>query len=93
MSPLDGVYAARLITVAERIVGAVHGDGPNELLAAVDRALAIPAPKGTDSVVALVTVLAAMVDPDTTTDQRLGWVRAFDQTAEPAAGRQLKEAG
>jgi DNA-binding NarL/FixJ family response regulator len=79
-------YAARLLAMSERVIGAVHDDGPDELLRAIDRALILEPPAGIDPVVALVTVLAAQVDPDTTAEQRIGWTRGYDDPP-PAAPR------
>jgi DNA-binding NarL/FixJ family response regulator len=78
VTQLDGRYAARLIPHAERIVAAVHDDGPDALLDAIRDAVDLPHPGEVDPFVALCTVLAAMVNPATTTSQRLGWVTAFD---------------
>lgn len=76
-------YAEELIHRSELLVGAVHDDGPDELLAHLTGALRLKPPPGVDPVVALVTVLAAQIDPDTTAEQRLGWVRAFDPHEPP----------
>lgn len=81
MTALDGRYAARLVPHAERIVAAVHDDGPDELLDAIRDAVDLSHPGEVDPFVALVTVLAAMVNPHTTRRQRLGWVLAFDTPA------------
>lgn len=68
-------YAAALLPLSERIIGAVHDDGPDAVQDAIDRALIMQAPPGVDPVVALVTVLAAQINPDTTTTQRLRWIQ------------------
>jgi hypothetical protein len=85
------LYAEELLHLSELVVGAVHDDGPDQLCAHIAAALRIAPPPGVDPVVALVTVLAAQIDPDTTAEQRLGWVRAFDRAAAqaPTPPRQL----
>lgn len=84
-------YAEELLHRSELLVGAVRDDGPDELLAHLAAALRLKPPPGVDPVVALVTVLAAQIDPDTTAEQRLGWTRAFDPAAAqaPTPPRQL----
>jgi hypothetical protein len=84
-------YLEDLIHRSKLIVAAVRDDGPDELLRQIDLALAMQQPPGVDPAVALVTVLAAQIDPDTTDEQRLGWVRAFDRGAAqaPTPPRQL----
>lgn len=83
MSP--ALYAANLLHLSERIIGAVHDDGPDELSRLIDQALIIEAPPGIDPAVALVTVLAAQVDPDTTAEQRAGWVRDLGRAQDRVA--------
>jgi len=70
-------YAEQLLMHSKFIVGAVHDQDPREVIRQVDLALALEQPPGVDPAVALATVLAAQVDPDTTDEQRLAWVRAF----------------
>jgi hypothetical protein len=84
-------YAEELLHRSELLVGAIRDDGPDELLAHLAAALRLKPPPGVDPVVALVTVLAAQIDPDTTAEQRLGWVRRFDRAAAqaPTPPRQL----
>lgn len=77
-------YAEELLHRTQLLVGAVHDDGPDQLRAHLAATLRLKPPPGVDPVEALVTVLAAQIDPDTTAEQRLGWVRAFDRGAEPA---------
>jgi hypothetical protein len=83
-SPIEA-YTEQLLHRSKLIVGAVRDGGPDELLRQIDLALAMRQPDGIDPAVALIAVLAAQIDPDTTDEQRLGWVRAFDQGAAPRA--------
>lgn len=76
-------YLEDLLHRSKLIVGALRDTGPDELLRQIDLALAMEQPPGVDPAVALVTVLAAQIDPDTTDEQRLSWVRAFDPLEPP----------
>ena len=78
-------YAEDLLHHTELLVGAVHDDGPDQLRAHLAAALRLQPPPAVDPLEALVTVLCAQIDPDTTAEQRLGWVRAYDQEAAPRA--------
>lgn len=71
-------YAEQLRFASERIIGAVHDDGPAAAQEAIVRALILPAPPGVDPAVALCAVLAAQVDPDSTPEERLGWTRGLE---------------
>jgi hypothetical protein len=80
-------YLEELLRRSKLIVEAVRDTGPDELLREIDLALALEQPPGVDPAVALVTVLAAQIDPKATDEQRLGWVRQFDpMTAAPRPG-------
>lgn len=80
-------YAEKLLTITMQIIGAVHDDGPDELLRHYQRALAVPAPPGVDPHLAMVTILAAQVDPTATTATRVGWVEGYDpERVAPAGG-------
>lgn len=83
MTAAHADYAATIRAWSERIVGAVHDDGPEQVLAHITAALRIPPAPGVDPVVALVTVLAAQVDPEASPDERFGWITAA-QRALPA---------
>src|SRR5438105_6750 len=72
-------YAAAVLPFCELIVGAVHCDGPDELLDAIRRARTVPAPPGVDPNIALITIVAAMVDPDKATSETLAWVKALSE--------------
>lgn len=67
-------YAGTLLHLSARIVGTVHDEGPEAILKAIDQALIVEAPGGVDPAVALITVLAAQVDVDTTAWARLAWI-------------------
>lgn len=68
------VYAEQLVHATALIVGAVHDEGPTEVRLAIDHALILPAPADVDPMHAIVTVLAAQVDPETTAADRFGWL-------------------
>lgn len=76
-------YAERLAHASQLVIGAVHDEGQAAIRAAITAALRIPPPPGIDPVTALVTVLAAQVDPDTTTSTRLGWVENHARPRSP----------
>lgn len=78
-------YALLLAHRAELLVGAVHDEGPAAVLHAIHEALALQAPAGIDPWVALVTVLAAQVDPAATRSTRLGWVEQPPTRPAPPA--------
>jgi hypothetical protein len=70
------MYAAALLPFATRIVEAVHDESHATLLELIGRALALDnRPDDIDPHVALITVLAAMVDPAAGLNKTLGWVR------------------
>ncbi|MCA1195110.1 hypothetical protein [Saccharopolyspora sp. 6V] len=71
-------YAASLATIAARLVGAVHDDGPDERDRVLTDARALPAPPGVDPAAALAVTLAAMVDPTRTAGELLAWCAALD---------------
>lgn len=77
MSLTKARYAASLMKQCERIVGAVHDDGPDVLQDTLDRARALPVPPGVDPDDALITIIAAMVDPQTPVSKRLHWTKAW----------------
>jgi len=68
-----GQYAEQLAHASALVVGAVHDEGPDAVLAAIAEALRIPAPPEVDPVVALVTVLAAQVPTDRSLGDLLAW--------------------
>lgn len=70
-------YAVELLGAAEQLVAAVRDDGPDVLRSHIAAALRLPAPDGIDPVEALVTVLAAQVDPDSPRSARVGWADAL----------------
>lgn len=67
-------YAENLLAATAHIICAVHDEGPDAVREAVDRALILENPPAVDPVVALVTVLAAQIDPDTTDVERMAWM-------------------
>lgn len=71
------VYLERLARHSDLIVRAVRTGDRRYFGRFIDLALAMEAPSGVDPAVALITVLAAQVDPDVDAEQRLGWIRAL----------------
>jgi hypothetical protein len=71
-------YAAQLLPLATRIVESVHDGSHQELLGLIGRARALDTrPDDIDPDVALMTILAAMVNPASSLDTMLGWVRTI----------------
>ncbi len=69
-------YAAALLPFATRIVEAVHDESHETLLELIGRAITLDdRPDHIDPTVALITVLAAMVDPNAGLENMLGWTR------------------
>jgi len=68
------LYAEQLLWRTALIVGAVRDEGPAAISVAIDEALILPAPPGVDPVQALVTVLAAQIDPDQPASTSLAWL-------------------
>lgn len=64
-------YAAAVALASAQVVAAVYRG--EDTTSYVTAALSLEAPPDTDPVVALATVLAAQVDPDTTLAERLAW--------------------
>lgn len=70
------LYAAALLPFAHRIIEAVHDESHETLLGLIGRALQLDSrPDDVDPHVALITVLAAMVDPNA--EDPLDWVRTL----------------
>lgn len=67
-------YMIRLAHVSQRIIGAVHDEGPDMSGLHITAALAIEPPDGIDPTRALIAVLACQVDPRADVEERLGWV-------------------
>jgi hypothetical protein len=80
-------YSGQLALFSEQIVQAVHDEGPDELLTWIDRSLRLATPPGVNPVVALVTTLAAQVNPHVSLERRLEWVQGFDPASSAPTGR------
>jgi hypothetical protein len=68
-------YMATLAPLAHRFVRAIHDDGPEVASDILDTVYAVPRPPGVVASRALMTILAAMVDPTPGHDMLLDWVR------------------
>ncbi len=68
-------YMATLAPIAKRFVDAIHNDGIDVASEVLDTLYAVPRPPGVVASRALMTILAAMVDPTRTHDDLLDWVR------------------
>lgn len=71
------LYATRLLEYSATIVAAVRDDGPDELRSRIAAALALTPPPGVDNAAALVTVLAAQIDPKATQRDLVGWTESW----------------
>ena len=72
-------YATNLAVASVPVIAAVHRGSDSEPFIAA--ALALDAPDGTNRVVALLNVLAAQVNPDTSLTERLRWCEPSVQAA------------
>jgi hypothetical protein len=68
-------YMAALVPIAQQFVGAIHGDGPDAASRVLTTLHAMPHPPSVCPSQALMTVLAAMVDPDKPPSETLAWVQ------------------
>lgn len=82
VDPVDE-YMVRLAHVSQRLIGAVHDEGPAMSAIHLDTLLGIEPPEGVDPYRAIVAVLAAQVDPRTSVEDRLGWVTAGLEALSP----------
>lgn len=71
-------YLDNLVPLAARLVCAVHDEGPDATTAALDAISKLDAPNNIHPWTALAITLAAMADPNRSTEQTLGWVRKLD---------------
>lgn len=78
-------YLETLAPLAVRLVCAVHDEGPASTTATLAAIAALPRPENIDPMTALAVILAAMVDPERSVDDTLGWVRNLDHDSNPAA--------
>lgn len=79
-------YATALALATGPVVAAVHrGEDPEPHIRS---ALTLTSPDDVNPVVALITVLAARVDPDTDIDDQLAWAVAFDPDVIAACGKE-----
>lgn len=69
-------YAETMYHQSLRVIGSFHDPAEtlDDFAHRVDEAITLPAPPGIDPVHALVAVLAAQIDPNTTAIDRLGWM-------------------
>lgn len=66
-------YAETLVPLAMLYVAAIHYEGPDAAIDALNAAYAITPPAGVDPTLAITTVLAAMVNPTAARSEMLGW--------------------
>jgi DNA-binding NarL/FixJ family response regulator len=74
---LRAAYASNMLRHCAAIAVAVRDGGPDETRRAISNALTMEAPAGFHPVEALVTVLAAHIDPDASLDELVGWTRGL----------------
>lgn len=85
MNEARETYAKALALASVQIIAAAHRG--EDIRPFVARALTITPPAGVDKTEALITVIAAQVDPDTTLTERLSWTNQFDPDVIAACGR------
>lgn len=73
-------YCRNLATLAMRLVGTVHDDGPNAIRAALVACRSLTPPRGINTDDALIITLAAMVNPEHRRSELLDWLTPRDGT-------------
>lgn len=71
-------YTDNLTTLALRLVGEIHDGTPETVDAALAACRVLTPPRGTNTDEILITLLAAMVNPDQPRSQLLGWTTRRD---------------
>jgi hypothetical protein len=85
-------YAAALVPLAARLIGAVRYEGHAGSRAVFEQLRRIPPPPGVHPAEALAVILAAMVDEDRTPNELLAWVDATQLTDHTIGEMTAREA-
>lgn len=85
MSEVRETYAKALAIASVQVIAAAHRG--EDIRPFVTRAMTLTPPADVDKTEALIAVIAAQVDPDTTLTERLSWTNQLDPDVIAACAR------